>query len=93
MSRQYYDDPYRPSGHRVIIQPNQLLDSSSRRDAPSILRNSAYQSTFQPNRQRTTPTYYDHQYREEYPQFDEYSNSTRSASNRTSVSQRFFIDQ
>ncbi len=91
MSRQYFDDPYGPSRRRVTIQSYQPSDGSSRRNVPSTAQNSAFQSTFQPNRETNfvPPPPPHHHYRGEYSHSDGYPNSARSSSNRMTVSQRF----
>jgi len=96
MSRQYMDDPYGPSGRRVIIQSHQQpSNNSSRRNIPSTSRDFTSQSTFQPNRERNPPPpppppSYRHYYGE-YSNSDEHPNSTRSSSNQMNVSQRFLL--
>ena len=96
MSRQYFDDSYGPSRRRVIIQPRQSTDNSSRRHVPSTSSDFVGGSTFQPNRVRNypppppppPPSRPSHHYGGEYYPSDGYPNSTRPSTNRMNVSER-----
>jgi hypothetical protein len=93
MSRQYFDDSHQPLRRRVTIQPDQSLNSSSRRNVPLASRDFAFQPTFQPDRERNraAPPPPSQHYHEKYSHSNEYPNSTRSSSIRMNVSQRFLL--
>ncbi|CAF3643150.1 unnamed protein product [Rotaria sp. Silwood1] len=84
MSRQYFNDSYGPSRRHVTIQSQQPLDSLSRRNVPPTSSDFAFQSTFQPNRERNPlqPPPSPYYYQGEYSHFDGYPNSIRSSSNQ-----------
>ncbi|CAF3391532.1 unnamed protein product [Rotaria sp. Silwood2] len=89
MSHQYFDHLYERPRHRVTIQSHQPSSSSSRRNGPPTSRNFAFQSTFQPNRERNSPPPPPpHHYYGEYSDFDGYPNTTRSSSNQMNNSSK-----